>query len=193
MLFSHQLTHAVKGEKTTLTETPVTLPTDIQLSGLHHVGLVVRDHDAAVHHYKALLGIKSFFTYDVPPMPHSLVYGKPTPFELRVGYATLGNTLFELLQPLDQVSPQFHFLEEHGEGIHHLGFLVPSVDDYLAKIEGKGLHIITETGAPSMNVKTVYLGGDSLGGTVLELMQDGPALQDFFQQVFQAIGHKPLP
>ncbi len=192
MLFSHQLTHVVKGERTTLTETPITLPTDIQLPGLHHIGLVVRDCDAATSYYKAFLGIKSFFTYNVPPMPSSLVYGKPTPFELRVGYATLGNMLFELLQPLDRVSPQSHFLEERGEGIHHLGFLVPSVDDYLAKIEGKGLHILAETGVPSMNVKTVYLGGDSLGGTVLELMQDGPGLQDFFQQVYQAIGHEPL-
>jgi methylmalonyl-CoA/ethylmalonyl-CoA epimerase len=99
----------------------------------------------------------------------------------------------ELLQPLDRVSPFFHFLEEHGEGIHHLGFLVPNVDDYLAKIEGKGFQILGEWGEPSMNVKTVCLKGDSLGGTVLELMQDGPIMQTFHQQVYQATGHKPLP
>jgi catechol 2,3-dioxygenase-like lactoylglutathione lyase family enzyme len=177
-----------------MTETPVTLPTDIQLPGLHHVGLVVRDRDATIRHYKEILGLKSFFTFDVPPMPnYSFVYGKPATFELRVGFASLGNTLLELLQPLDQVSPFFRFLEEHGEGMHHLGFLVPNIDDYLAKMEGKGLHILGEWGEPSMNVKTVCLQGDSLNGTVLEFMQDNPIMQDFYQQIYQATGHEPLP
>ncbi|GHO99222.1 hypothetical protein KSF_092700 [Reticulibacter mediterranei] len=177
-----------------MTEIPLTPPTDFQLPKLHHIGMVVRDCDATIRHYKEILGITSFFTYDVPPMPnYSLVYGKPATFELRVGFASLGNTLLELLQPLDRVSPFFHFLEEHGEGMHHLGFLVPNVDDYLAKMEGKGLHILGEWGEPSMNVKTVCLQGDSLGGTVLELMQDNPIMQAFHQQVYQATGHKPLP
>ena len=177
-----------------MTEIPFTTPTDFQLPNLHHVGMVVRDRDATIRHYKEILGIKSFFTYDVPPMPnYSFVNGKPTTFELRVGFASLGNTLLELLQPLDRVSPHFHFLEKHGEGIHHLGYIVPNLDDYLSKIEGKGLHILGEWGEPSMNVKTVCLEGDSIGGTVLELMQDGPIIQGFSQQIYQAIGHEPLP
>jgi methylmalonyl-CoA/ethylmalonyl-CoA epimerase len=180
-------------EKKDMTETPVTLPADLQLPGLHHVGMVVRDRDATIRHYKELLGFKSFFTYDAPPMPnYSFVNGKPTAFGLRVGFASLGNTLLELLQPLDRVSPHFHFLEEHGEGIHHLGFLVPNLDDYLAKTEGKGLHLLGEWGEPSMNIKTVYLVGDRLSGTILELMQDGPIIQGFYQQVYQAIGYEPL-
>jgi len=176
-----------------MTETPVTLPTDIQLPGLHHIGMVVRDRDATIRHYKEILGLKSFFTYDVPPMPnYSFVNGKPTTFELRVGFASLGNTLLELLQPLDQASPHFDFLEEHGEGLHHIGFIVPNLDDYLAKMEGKGLYILGEWGEPSVNIKTVYLAGDSLSGTGLELTQDGPIIQDFYQQVYQATDHQPL-
>jgi methylmalonyl-CoA/ethylmalonyl-CoA epimerase len=177
-----------------MTETPVTLPTDIQLPGLHHIGIVVRDRDATIRHYKEFLGLKSFFTYDVPPMPnYSFINGKPATFELRIGFASFGNTLLELLQPLDRVSPHFHFLEEHGEGLHHTGFIIPNLDGYLAKIEGKGLHILGEWGEPSMNIKTVYLAGDNLSGIVLELTQDSPIIQDFYQQIYQAIGHKPLP
>jgi catechol 2,3-dioxygenase-like lactoylglutathione lyase family enzyme len=177
-----------------MTETPVTIPTDIQLPGLHHVGIVVRDRDATIRYYKEILGITSFFTFDTPPMPnYSFVYGKPATFELRVGFTSLGNTLLELLQPLDHISPFAHFLEEHGEGIHHLGFLVPNVDDYLANMEGKGFYILGEWGEPSVNVKTVCLKGDSLGGTILELMQDNPIMQDFHQQIYQATGHQPLP
>jgi catechol 2,3-dioxygenase-like lactoylglutathione lyase family enzyme len=194
MLLLHQFTSLVKGGRKTLTETPATLPTDIQLPGLHHIGLVVRDRDATIRHYKEILGLRPFFTYDTPPMPnYSFVYGKPATFELRIGFTLLGNTLLELLQPLDQASPHFHFLQKHGEGLHHLGFIVPNLDDYLSKIEGKGLHILGEWGEPSMNVKTVCLEGDSLGGTVLELMQDGPIIQGFYQQIYQAIGHEPLP
>jgi catechol 2,3-dioxygenase-like lactoylglutathione lyase family enzyme len=181
-----------KRRKNDMTETPVTPPTAIQLPGLHHIGLVVRDRDATIRHYKEIMGFRNFFTYDTPPMPYSLVYGKPASFTLRVGYTSLGNTLLELLQPLDQASPLFHFLEEHGEGIHHIGFIIPNLDDYLARIEEQGLHILAEWGAPSMNVKAVYLQGDSLSGTALELMQDNPIIQDFYQQVYQAIDHKSL-
>jgi catechol 2,3-dioxygenase-like lactoylglutathione lyase family enzyme len=103
----------------TLTEIAVPQMTDFQLPELHHVGIVVRDRDATIRHYQEIMGITSFFSFD-SSISRALVHGEPTPFDLRVGYAWLGNTMLELLQPLDRVSPHFQFLEEHGEGMHHL-------------------------------------------------------------------------
>lgn len=175
-----------------MTEIPVPQMADFQLPELHHVGIVVRDRDATIRYYREIMGITSFFSYDAP-MPRALVHGNPTPCDLRVGFALLGNTVIELLQPLDRVSPHFHFLEEHGEGMHHLGFLVSNVDDCLAKMQGKGLHLLLESTEPAADTKTVYVEGNGLSGVVLELIQESPFLHAFFQQMYQVIGRKKLP
>lgn len=174
-----------------MTEIPVPQPTDFQLPELHHIGIVVRDRDATIRYYRDIMGITSFFSYD-SPMPRALVHGKPTPCALRVGFALLGNTVIELLQPLDRVSPYFHFLEEHGEGMHHLGFLVPDVDDYMAKLQEKGPHLLLESAEPAANTKMVLLEGNGLSGVPLEFIQESPAVHAFFQQMYQVIGKKNL-
>ncbi len=176
----------------TLTEIPVPQSADFQLPELHHVGMVVRDRDATIRSYRESMGITTFFTLDFP-MPHALVHGRPTPFELRVGLAWLGNTLLELLQPLDRVSPHFHFLEERGEGLHHLGFLVPNVNDSMAKMQEKGLRLLLESTDSTLDSKTVYLEGTGLGGVVVEFLQESPALHTIYNQVYQALGRKNLP
>lgn len=175
-----------------MTEIPVPQTTDFQLPELHHVGIVVRDCDATIRHYQESMGITSFFAYN-SPMPRAIVHGKPAPCELRNGFAMLGNTVIELLQPLDRVSPYFHFLEEHGEGIHHFGFFVPNVDDYLAKMQGKGFRLLLESAEPAADTKMVLLQGSGLGGVHLELIQESPAMHAFFNQIDQAIGRKNLP
>ena len=174
-----------------MAEIPIPQTTDFQLPELHHIGIVVRDRDATIRHYQEIMGVTSFFSFDTP-IPNALVHGKPTPHEIRVGFALLSNTIIEVIQPLDRVSPHFHFLEEHGEGMHHLGFLVPNVDDYLAKLQGKGLNVLSEATEPAADIKNVYLEGDGLSGVLLELIQESPFVHDFFQQVHQAIGKKNL-
>ena len=174
-----------------MTEISVPQMADFQLPELHHVGIVVRDRDATIRHYREIMGITSFFSYDAP-MPRVLVHGQPTPCDLRVGFALFGNTVIELLQPLDRVSPFFHFLEEHGEGMHHLGFLVPNVDDSLAKLQRKGLHLLLESAEPAADIKNVLLEGNGLSGVLLELMQESPAIHAFYNQMYQAIGKKNL-
>ncbi len=175
-----------------MTEIPVPQGTDFQLPELHHVGIVVRDLDATMRRYKEIMGITSFFSFD-SSMPRALVHGEPTPFDLRLAYAWLGNTMLELLQPLDRVSPHFHFLEERGEGMHHLGFFVHNVDDYLAKMQGQELRLLLESTEPAVDAKTVYLEANDISGVVLELLQGGPAVHAFYNQIYQAIGRKNLP
>jgi methylmalonyl-CoA/ethylmalonyl-CoA epimerase len=175
----------------TLTEIPVPQRTDFQLPELHHVGIIVRDRDATIRHYQEIMGITSFFSFDTP-MLHAIYRDEPISYSIRVGFALLGNTIIELLQPLDGVSPYVHFLEEHGEGMHHLGFLVPNVNDYLPKLQEKGLHLLLESADPAADSKMAYVEGDGLSGMLLEFVQETPIAQAFFQQMHQVIGLKDL-
>lgn len=48
--------------------------------------------------------------------------GQRIPFSIRVGFATVGETVFELMEPTDQNSIFAEHLKAKGEGLHHVSF-----------------------------------------------------------------------
>jgi len=85
------------------------------LKRLDHVAVVVRDTDAAIGHFSGMLGLE---------VVSSEVLLEP---RLRLTYLDLGNTLLQLVEPLDADSAVATALAETGEGLHHLCFAVDSV------------------------------------------------------------------
>ncbi|MDE2563120.1 MAG: VOC family protein [Sphingomonadales bacterium] len=82
---------------------------------------VTRDLDAALQHWTHELGAGPFFVFDVPVLPGQLYYGEPTEVALRVGFGFSGGMLIELLEQTNGgASPFRDFLEERGEGLHHV-------------------------------------------------------------------------
>jgi hypothetical protein len=55
----------------------------------------------------------------------------------RIGL-TINGVSFEILQPLDGESPWKEFIAQSGEGLHHIGFSVPSVPAAREYLESKG-------------------------------------------------------
>ena len=62
------------------------------------------------------------------------------------------------------------FLEKHGEGVNHLGFLVDDLDAETAKLVGKGFRVIS-SGKTLSGGAFAYLDTDKVGGIVFELIQ----------------------
>jgi len=82
---------------------------------------VTRDMDVALEHWTKDLGAGPFFVFDVPVLPGQLYYGEPTEVSMRVGFGFSGGVLIELLeQTNDGASPFRDFVEERGEGLHHI-------------------------------------------------------------------------
>ena len=82
---------------------------------------VTRNLDAALAHWTRNLGAGPFFAFDVPVLPGQLYYGAPTEVSMRVGFGFSGGVLIELLeQTNDGPSPFLDFLNERGEGLHHI-------------------------------------------------------------------------
>ena len=105
------------------------------LPELFHIGWVVRDCAAAQRELGARLGAGPFVSAGTEArFDQALVHGKPVPFSLRIAFGVLGGVLIELLEPLDDRSPHAEFLDAHGEGMHHLAFLVPDFDEQLAAV-----------------------------------------------------------
>ena len=75
--------------------------------------------------------------------------------------------VIELLQPLDDRSPHAEFLATHGEGMHHLAFLVTDLDEELAAARGANpeLDLLIDGTGPGNEFRWVYLDGRQRQGS----------------------------
>lgn len=161
--------------------TPMTspAPAPLRLPGLFHIGWVVQDCAAAQRELSARLGAGPFLSAgEESRFDAALVHGKPVPFSLRIAFGVLGGVLLELLEPLDDRSPHAEFLASHGEGLHHLAFLVEDFDEQIAAADGLD-RLIDGTG-PGNPVRWVYLESGGFGGTVIELLERTPQAEAVF-------------
>lgn len=111
---------------------PVTTP----FTSLHHVCIVVRDLDAKVAFYERL-GIGPWFDYPKSsPYIELDVPSEEGTKSMRYKCADFENFQLQLCEPSEHDTPQRRFLDEHGEGVFHLGF---EVDDLAEGIESAGL------------------------------------------------------
>lgn len=143
-------------------------------SSVCQIGVIVRDLDEAVRHYEAL-GVGPFeWTQGPAPIVDRQVYGKPAPdVKNRISIARMGALEMELVQPIAGKSVQKEFLEEHGEGINHLGFFVDDIEAETAKLVAKGFRVIS-SGKTTTGGAFAYLDTDKVGGIVFELIQPPP-------------------
>jgi methylmalonyl-CoA/ethylmalonyl-CoA epimerase len=144
---------------------------------LDHVAVVVRDTEAALAHFRDVLGLRVAAVDEPPEVP------------VRLTYLDLGNAWLQLVQPLRADHPLCAWLEEHGEGLHHICFGVDDVGAELARIgppgtavpplgSGRGRPAGFPAGAPPHGVRiecTAFRPAEDLGAGVLG---GSPATED---------------
>ena len=124
----------------------------VKLDSFDHIGLVVKDCDAAVESWSSLLSIGPWTVRDIGG--------------LKLAQATLGPVQFELIQPVAAKSLWADFLNTHGEGLHHICGRVDDVDVAAAKLVAEGGEVmIAIPGAMAY----VDIGGP--GSVILELLK----------------------
>jgi catechol 2,3-dioxygenase-like lactoylglutathione lyase family enzyme len=105
----------------------------------HQIGILVRDIEAAVARHEALLGPQEWIRVENGPHNlHGLHYrGSPADYSMLLALSGSDPQL-ELLQPLAGPSILQEWLDRRGEGLHHLGIEVASVDATIAEMEEEG-------------------------------------------------------
>jgi catechol 2,3-dioxygenase-like lactoylglutathione lyase family enzyme len=105
----------------------------------NQIGILVRDVEEAVRRHEALVGPQEWIR--VENGPHNLhglhYYGEPAAYSMRLAL-TGSDPQLELLQPLEGPSILSDWLERRGEGLHHIGVLVESVDTTIAAMQEGG-------------------------------------------------------
>ena len=134
-----------------------------------HIGVVVRDLDQAIAHYRSL-GFGAFSANPSEVATDRKVYGKPANIKLKGAETQLGTIRFEMLQPVEGESVQKEFLAKKGEGINHIGFVVDELDQEVAKLEAKGFPVVSSGKIPPHGA-FAYVDTSKIGGVFIELIK----------------------
>lgn len=102
----------------------------IQSNGVDHIGIAVWSLQKALPFYLDTLGFSLDFIEEVEEQ------------QVRVAMLSAGNLLIELLEPLGTESPIAQFINKRGEGIHHIGLSVSSINKRLKDLETCGFPLI---------------------------------------------------
>ena len=98
-----------------------------------HIGIVVKDMDAALAHWTTFLGLNERPATMVAEGHHAnptLFRGQPSAAKVRLAFIELENIQVELLQPIDgEPNAWQEFLDTHGEGMHHIAFEVKGIGE----------------------------------------------------------------
>jgi len=130
------------------------------LMGIDHVGVAVKNLDEAIGIYQNVLGFKL-------ESIHVLSERK-----VKVAFlSSSGETRIELLEPLGSDSPVAKFLENRGEGIHHIAVKVENINVALEDFKRKGVVLVDDK--PRMGAegaKIAFVHPKSTKGVLLELI-----------------------
>jgi methylmalonyl-CoA/ethylmalonyl-CoA epimerase len=84
----------------------------------------------------------------------------------------VGASNIQLLQPLGPSTPVGRFLAKHGEGLHHVAYAVPSLDDALQHLAAEEVQLIDRhprIGGGGHRIAFVH--PRALAGTLIELVE----------------------
>ena len=130
------------------------------LRKIDHFGIVVRDLDAAISHWRDLLGLEVVHREVVEDQG------------VEVAKFPVGESNLELISPVKEGTGVAKFLEKRGEGIHHICFEVPDLEAALSSLADGGAQLIDKaprTGAGGDLVAFVH--PKSTNGVLTELKQ----------------------
>jgi methylmalonyl-CoA/ethylmalonyl-CoA epimerase len=132
----------------------------MDISHIEHIGIAVRSIADSLPYYENVLGLKCYNIEEVADQ------------KVKTAFFKAGQTKIELLEPTSEDSTIAKFLENKGEGVHHIAFAVHDVADALAEVEAKGVRLIDKAprkGAEGLSI--AFLHPKSTGSVLTELCQ----------------------
>jgi len=98
---------------------------------IHHVGIIVRNAEAAAETYRTGLGLDVLGVEDYRG-------------EASVALVSAGDTLLHLIQPIADGTMWAAALRDRGEGPHHVAFEVADINGALADLAAAGVRTLED-------------------------------------------------
>lgn len=135
---------------------------------LHHICIAVWDIDEKIKYFESI-GIGPWHEY--PPLGEYTEVSVPNlaGFKaLRFVQANVGDIEIQLVQPsLEFDTPQKKFLDENGEGVYHIGFVVDDANEAEKILAGRGLKTSSRGRRPDQSGFNYYDTKEDVGVVLL--------------------------
>ena len=132
----------------------------MRLLNIDHVGIAVHDLDAALAEYERQYHVRAEYRHIVEEQG------------VEEAMLPVGASNVQLLQPLGPDTPVGRFLAKHGEGLHHIAFAVPSIEEALRHLAEEDVELIdAEPRLGGDGHRIAFVHPRALAGTLIELVE----------------------
>lgn len=126
---------------------------------IDHVGIVVKNIDEALKIFSNIFG---FRVVESVTEPHQ---------EFRAVLISAGDAALELIEPISAKGSIAKFVEQRGEGIHHLSLGVDNIEQELESLQAKGIRLVNKEAQSLPSARVAFVHPHSTGGVLIELIQ----------------------
>jgi methylmalonyl-CoA/ethylmalonyl-CoA epimerase len=127
---------------------------------LDHIGIAVKDLQAALAFYRDALGLEIEDEEEVPSQ------------QVRAHFVPVGESRLELLEATAPESPIARYIDRRGPGLHHITLRVDDIAAALARLRARGVRLIDEQPRPGAEGSLIaFVHPESTGGVLVELKQ----------------------
>ncbi len=128
---------------------------------IEHIGIAVKNTNAAEQLFEKLLGIPSYKSEAVESEG------------VLTSFFKVGENKVELLQASKDNSPIAKFIEKKGEGIHHIAFEVEDIHKEMERLKQLGFTLLNESPKKGADNKLIcFVHPKSSNGVLIELCQE---------------------
>lgn len=127
---------------------------------LHHIGFISRDISRTYQIFNEIFGATK--------ISEPFLDKKQQVNEILVD---IEGEILQLFEPLSEGSPAYNFLKKRGEGLHHLCYEVPDIEEAVKKFRNKGVEVLFEPFDAFGGRKAAFLSPFDAGNLLIELVE----------------------
>jgi methylmalonyl-CoA/ethylmalonyl-CoA epimerase len=127
---------------------------------IDHIGVAVNSLDERKNFWTDVLGLKLGGVENVEEQ------------KVNTGFIPVGDSELELLESTSTDGAIAKYIEKRGEGIQHIAFRVPDIEEALAELKEKGIRLIDEKPRRGAGgAKIAFLHPKATGGVLVEVCE----------------------
>jgi len=125
-----------------------------------HIGIAVEHIDAVLPFYTDTLGLELEGVEEVESEG------------VKVAFLKIGETRFELLEPLHEESAVKKYINKKGEGVHHIALEVDNIRERLQRLKTEGIKMINEEPKPGAHqTQIAFIHPKAANGVLFEFCE----------------------
>ena len=126
---------------------------------INHTAIVVKDINESISFYEDLFGVTSGPVEDIEDQG------------VKACLIKIGGTQLEIIQPVQADTGVAKFLENKGEGLHHIGLEVENIEKALETLKAREVQLIDQQPRHGLSGTIAFLHPRATKGVLIELVQ----------------------